>query len=297
MTELGMCLLLWTDDAVGKRWIPILRQLKRIGYARVDVPIFKTGERRYRGLRRTLDALGLAASGVTALLPDQHLISDSKSTRERGVDHLRRAIDSTAALGGTLLSGPLFAGLGVFSGKPPTKREWEYAVSGLRAAAEHADSAGVGLALEYLNRFEVYLVNCAEDAARLVRAVDHPRLRLAFDTFHANIEEKDIEAAIVRDHDLLVSVQLSENDRSTPGAGGVPWERVFAALSRVDYQGALSIEAFGQGLPALAAATKIWRPMFGSELGLAADAFAFVQGALRSAKRARPARSRMLKRG
>jgi D-psicose/D-tagatose/L-ribulose 3-epimerase len=75
----------------------------------------------------------------------------------------------------------------------------------------------------------------------------------------------------------MVHVHVSENDRSTPGKGGVNWTESWKHLKRIGYSGPLVIEAFGQGLPALAAATKIWRKMFHDELTLAKDGLAFMK--------------------
>ncbi len=133
------------------------------------------------------------------------------------------------------------------------------------------------LALEYLNRFEMYLTNTAADLAALVREVDHPRVRMMYDTYHAHIEEKDVREALQACKDVLVHVHLSENDRSTPGAGQVDWETTFAALREIGYDGWVSIEAFGDSLPELAGATKIWRRMFESEERLARDGATFIR--------------------
>ena len=57
-------------------------------------------------------------------------------------------------------------------------------------------------------------------------------------------------------------MHISENDRSTPGTGQINFAAVFAALKLSGYDGWLTVEAFGQALPDLAAATRIWRPLF-----------------------------------
>jgi D-psicose/D-tagatose/L-ribulose 3-epimerase len=98
-----------------------------------------------------------------------------------------------------------------------------------------------------------------------------------YDTFHANIEEKSPAAAIKACADQMVHVHISENDRSTPGEGGINWDANFAALKEVKYDGWLMIEAFGLALPALAAATKIWRRMFPNEEHLARNGLAFMK--------------------
>ena len=94
----------------------------------------------------------------------------------------------------------------------------------MRQVAEHAGSVGVMLGVECLNRFETYLLNTHSDAARFVREVDHPNCRMMYDTFHSNIEEKNIAEAIRSCQDVLTHVHISENDRSTPGS----WERELA---------------------------------------------------------------------
>ena len=72
-------------------------------------------------------------------------------------------------------------------------------------------------------------------------------------------------------------MHISENDRSTPGRGQVRWRESFDALVAAGYDGWLTIEAFGGALPSIAAATKIWRPMFESEEQLSRDGLAYIR--------------------
>ncbi len=133
------------------------------------------------------------------------------------------------------------------------------------------------LCLEALNRFECYFLNTHADAARFVKAVNHPNCRVMYDTFHSHIEEKDTVKAIRSCADVLAHVHISENDRSTPGKGNVRWKKTFDTLHEVGYDGWLMIEAFGLALPELVAATKIWRRMYESEDQLARDGLAFMK--------------------
>ena len=275
-----MNMLLWSTDVTGSDHDPTFAMLTEAGYEGVEIPIFDAEVEKYERLGRRLEDLGLAALGVTARSEYDSPISTDPDVRARGLDATRAAIDACAALGAPLLCGPIQAPLGVFSGAAPTADERARAAEGLRGAAEHAETRGVTLALEYLNRFETYLVTSAAEAAALVREVDHPSCRMMYDTFHAHIEEKDPRAAIRECADVLVHVHLSENDRSTPGAGQVDWDTTFAALDEIGYGAWVVIEAFGDSLPELAGATKIWRRMFESEEQLARDGAAFVRGRL-----------------
>ena len=131
-----------------------------------------------------------------------------------------------------------------------------------RSAAEFAQQHRVTLAIEYLNRFECYFLTTAADARALVQEVNHPHFRMMYDTFHANIEEKQVGPVIAGIAGILAHVHISENDRGTPGTGHVAWDETFKALRETGYDGWLVIEAFGRALPDLAAATRVWRDLF-----------------------------------
>ena len=272
----GMNLLLWTTD-VTQTHDPILEQLKGYGYDGVELPMFNLDEANFKRLGRKLDELGLERTAVTVCTEQANPISAQREIREAGLAHLKQAIDMCAVSGCTHLCGPIHSALGVFSGRGPTKDEWGWAKETLSKAADHARSQNVTLVVEYLNRFECYFLNCAADTARFCREVGHSHLKMMYDTFHANIEEKDLAAAIRECADQTVHVHISENDRSTPGEGHVDWDNTFAALRQTGYDGWFMVEAFGMALPELAAATKIWRRMFPNEEHLATRALKFMK--------------------
>jgi D-psicose/D-tagatose/L-ribulose 3-epimerase len=190
---------------------------------------------------------------------------------------MRSSRRGTSWAGSSILCGPHQVALGVFTGKGATEEEWKRSVEHLQKVAEHAAAQGVTLAEEVVNRFELYHVNTLEQGIRLVDAVAHPNCRLHLDTFHAHIEEKNPAAAIRKADSRIAHVHVSENDRGVPGTGAVSWDADFDALRDIGYDGWLTVEAFGNFLPNLAAATKIWRPLFPSEDVLAVQALDFMR--------------------
>ena len=272
----GMNLLLWAT-AVDESHDGILEQIKEIGYDGVEVPIFEHDAAAFQRLGGKLDELGLERTAVTVSTGDANPISPDSSVRAEAVTRLKGAVDMCELVGAPMLCGPYHSALGEFSGAMPSEEEWANGKATLREVADYAGEKGGTLVLEYLNRFELYFLNSAADCARFVREVDHPNLRMMYDTFHANIEEKDITEAVKSCIDVCAHVHISENDRSTPGSGGVDWDTSFAALKEVGYEGWMVVEAFGLALPDLAAATKIWRRMYESEQQLATDALAFMK--------------------
>lgn len=259
----GMNLLLWATHVTSEHF-PILAKLKQAGFDGVEVPIFEGDANHYKGIRKELDNLGLAATSVTIATPDANPISPDAGIRKKAVERLKWAIEMTAVLKGDIMAGPYHSPLAEFSGTGPTDDEKKRAADVLRQAAEEAKKNNVTLAIEYLNRFECYFLTTAADARALVKAVNHPSFRTMYDTFHANIEEKDSAKTIESFVDSFVHVHISESDRGTPGTGQVHWDETFKALREIKYDGWLVIEAFGRALPALAAATRVWRDLFPS---------------------------------
>lgn len=274
--KFGMNLLLWSDH-LHDGLLPVLEQLKEIGYDCVEVPLFQPDVALCAEWGKRFDSLGFERSVVTIRGEQDNPISSDPRIRASGIDASKRTLDSCQAMGAKLLCGPYHSAIGLFSGAGPTKDEWKWGVDSMRAVAEHAEATGVMLAVEYLNRFETYLLNCAADTARFVAEVDHPYCRMMYDTFHANIEEKNVREAILGCAKYTAHVHISENDRSTPGTGGVRWQETFAALRETRYDGWMVVEAFGLALPAIAAATKIWRRMYTSEEQLARDSLKFMK--------------------
>jgi D-psicose/D-tagatose/L-ribulose 3-epimerase len=280
--KLGMNMLLWSTNVSGEEYDATFAMLQDAGYDGVEIPIFDPEPTQYERLAKRLDKLRLEKLAVGARTGDSNPISADSEMRAHALDVAKAQIDACAALGASRICGPLHAPLGEFTGAGPTPDEKKRSAEHLRAAAEYAEPRGVTLVVEYLNRFELYLTNSAADTAALVREVDHPNCRMMYDTFHAHIEEKDPRTAIEACKDVLVHVHLSENDRSTPGHGQIDWETTVAALKAIGYDDWYVIEAFGDRLPELAGATRIWRRMFDNEEQLVRDGAKFARSLVES---------------
>jgi D-psicose/D-tagatose/L-ribulose 3-epimerase len=268
-------LLLWGNQ-IDERLFPTLEMIREIGFDGVEIPIFDTNPEVWFSWRQRLDALGLHCETDTICGPEHHLISSDPLVRRRTVEHLKSCLDCSLVLGATRLMGPFHSALGVFTGRPATHDEWQWGLEGIREVADYAESLDITLALEYLNRFEMYLTSCGDELISFVDDVNHPNCKIMFDTFHANIEEKSIGDCIRKMDERISFIQLSENDRSTPGKGNMKWDEVFESIKSIQYDGWISIEAFSQKLPV----ANIWRKTFESEERLMRDGLAFVKGHL-----------------
>jgi D-psicose/D-tagatose/L-ribulose 3-epimerase len=278
--KIGMNLLLWTGH-VTEEHIPVIQAIKATGFDGVEVPIFDPSDvSHYQWLGGVLDDIGLERTAV-ALIPDEahSPISPDAAARQGGVDHLNRVIDCCAALGSQALVGPWYQPLGVFSGQGPTPEELSRCAQVHKQVAQKARDAGLICALEPLNRFECYLLNTCEQTSTYLDQLDEAGFGILYDTFHANIEEKDPIAAFhtawKKGH--VNHVHISENDRGTPGRGHAKIRETITALKGVGYDGWLTIEAFGSALPELAAATRVWRDFFASPEEVYTEGYRYIR--------------------
>ena len=256
---LAFNLLFWCGHFTDEH-VPLLATLKKVGYDGVELPIFEGSPEHYRKVGRRIRDHGLRCTAVTVMPdPARDCASADPAVRAAALDYIKWAIDCLEAAGGEVLCGPFHQPLGVFSGDPPTPDERSHVAEVHRQAAAYAGERGIKLSIEAAQRFECYVLNTVADAADLVREVGAPNYGLLYDTFHANIEEKDPVGVIAPHLDRINHVHLSENDRGTPGKGHVPWARDVDGAETGGYQGWFAIEAFGRALPALAAATRVWR--------------------------------------
>lgn len=263
--KLGFNLLLWTTHVTDAHW-PIIERLQRTGYDGVEIPLFEGTVAHYEALGKRLKSAGLASTGI-GVMPGagKHALSADPAERAGALSHLKWLIDCTAALGGDICAGPFHQPLGEFTGRGPTTDEIARCVEVHQQAAAYAAPLGITLSVEPLNRFECYFLNSARQAADLVKKVGAPNYGYLYDTFHFNIEEDSITAVIPETIAQISHVHISENNRGVPGAGHIDFQSVFSALKKSGWNGWMTIESFGSALPDLAAATKIWRPLFARE--------------------------------
>jgi D-psicose/D-tagatose/L-ribulose 3-epimerase len=278
----GLNLLVYTAT-FSKDKIDLIQKVADMGYDGVEIPFndLEILDPRATALAREKAGVGLTSCCV--LIPGTSITSTDSAERKIGIERLRRMVEITAEMGGDTVAGPLYAPVRELTGRARTADEWKWGVEGLRDAAEHAGKAHVVLAVEPLNRFETHFLNTTEDAIKLVKAVDHPNIKVQIDTFHANIEEKNTPAAIRAAGPLLGHFHASESDRGVPGTGQVPWEDCFSALRDIDYKGWITIESFATGIVDLCAAACVWRPIYESADDLAVNGLAFLKTMARTA--------------
>lgn len=85
----------------------------------------------------------------------------------------------------------------------------------------------------------------ASDTLALVKAVDHPHLRLNLDLYHAQIGEGNLIELLLKAQPYIGEIQVADvPGRMEPGTGEINYANIAQALTRMDYDGVVGLEAF-----------------------------------------------------
>jgi D-psicose/D-tagatose/L-ribulose 3-epimerase len=258
--KFGVNTFIWTAvfDSAN---LPLLPKIKSQGFDGVEVSMFHPAEFATSVIRKGTQDNGLEVT-ICSVIPDGlNMISDDAAVRAKTRTHMQDCVKTAADVGARLIAGPLYSPVGYLPGRRRTPDEWKWAVDCYQSLGGLLEQHNVTIAIEPLNRFETYFLNTAADAVKLCDEINHPRIGILFDTFHANIEEKDIADGYRTVARHLKHVHTCENDRGIPGSGHVEWPAVFQALRDLKYDGWLTIESFGFTLGELSAAAAIWRDL------------------------------------
>lgn len=197
--------LVYVNEDVEKS----IERLARFGYDGVDL----VGEpERYDAaqVRALLGRYKIAASSICAVFSAERDFASSKpEVRKNAVDYVKRCVDFAKEIGAHSISVQASACMKTAS-EAPAEQEWSWAVAGLREAGEYALSAGIRLTLEAWNRYETYLINRLSQALAMVKEIDLPNVGVMGDTYHMNIEESDMAAALREVGDKLYYLHIAD---------------------------------------------------------------------------------------
>ena len=273
---------IWVSPATDGRLAELAPTVAGMGFDLIELPVETPGDWDPARTAELLAGLGLGATVCVAMGPDRDLTAGDGGTVASTQSYIRHCVDAVATLGGSVVAGPIYAPVGrtghLDSGERSTLVD--RLVESLRPLADYAGERGVRLAVEPLNRFETSLLNSAAQAMEVVERVDSPACGVLLDTFHMNVEEKRLDAAIREVGDRLVHFHACGSDRGTPGEDHTDWPAIASALGEIGYGGAVVIESFTGENRTIATAASIWRPLAATQDAIAAEGLAFLRGAL-----------------
>ena len=205
------------------------------------------------------DLAKLEATGATFTIMNGYL--RGRLTDDEGAEELLKTARETALVGKRLGVERLnLHGTGLGEGGLPvqpveavTGAMWLKARDTLRRIVDMAEAEDVIFTLENLNLpvdHPGVPFGRAEDTLALVSSIDHPRLRLNLDLYHAQIGEGNLIELCRKALSWIGEIQVADvPGRCEPGTGEVNWHSIAKALKAMGYSGPVGMEAFASGDP------------------------------------------------
>lgn len=278
--KIGLSAFAWTAHFTEAH-LPLVAKVAEYGFDAFEFAMFDPSSLPARSLRRAFEAARIEPTVCAILPPGINPISPDAATRKRSVEHLSVCIETAAEIGAHLVGGPLYAPIGYLPAHRPQPDEWAWAIEAFQSLTPLLEQHSIALGIEPVNRSETFFLRTAQQARTLCEQIDHASIGVTLDTFHANIEEKNIPSAIDHLGPSLKHVHLSENDRSLLGAGHIDFPAILAALHRNQYTGMLMIEGFGFSPTETDAPGTLWADSSVSPEHLAVNGLAYVRQLLR----------------
>jgi D-psicose/D-tagatose/L-ribulose 3-epimerase len=274
----GASTFIWVSPFSNKT-LGLVKKVREIGFDIIEICIEDPATIDVSRISEALKENDLKATICGAFGPDRDASSEDRNIRANTISYLKACIDAAQELGSPFVAGPMYSATGKtrLLSSDERAKQWSLAIETLKPVADYAGQRSVQLAIEPLNRFETDFINTVEQGMDLVGRIGASNVGFLLDTFHMNIEEKDIAAAIRKAGSKVFHFHSCENDRGTPGTGHVEWKEVASALREINYQGPVVIEAFTTEITEIARAVSLWRPLAPSQDSLARDGLRFLQ--------------------
>jgi sugar phosphate isomerase/epimerase len=191
-----------------------------------------------------LDELNLSLAAIAtgqSCIHDSLCLCDPRTdVREATVERLKSIVRLASKFGAAVIIGGIRGRLSGTAAEREKQRDG--AVEAIRECACFAAAQGVMLFIEPINRYETNFINSSVDGLALLDEVNEPGLKLLLDTFHMNIEEADINAALEATGDRLGYVHVSDSNRHAPGQGHIDFLGVLQTLAKIGYEGPVTAE-------------------------------------------------------
>ena len=190
----------------------------------------------------------------------QNLCSADEAVVKNAMDFFCMVLPKLQMMDIHILGGGLYTYWPLDSSLPMDKEgDLARATVNMKQLSKVAEDCGVVLGMEVLNRYEGYMINTCQECLNFIRDVDSPNVKVMLDTFHMNIEEDNMAAAIRLAGKDLCHLHLGEQNRQVPGKGSLPWAEIGQALRDINYQGAAVMEPFVMTGGTIGSEIKVWR--------------------------------------
>ncbi len=253
----------WTTEWNGD-YLYYLKKVKELGFDILEVSagqLLTMSDKELSDLHTLSKELNITITSNIGPSKDKDVASADPAVREAGIAYLIAIMKAMDKVDSRALVGVLYSYWPCDFSDLDKPAIWARSVDSVKRLCQTADTYGIDLCLEVVNRFETNILNTCEEALRFCREVDHERSKILLDTFHMNIEEDNIAEAVRCAGDYLGHLHVGEGNRKVPGKGHLPWEEIGVALNDIGYDKGVVMEPFVRMGGKVGSDIKVWRDL------------------------------------
>ncbi len=266
----------WNDDV-----LPYISLSKEIGYDCVEIPLMDPFNMDVKALKEELENNNMGVTCGTGLNPTTDITSLDQKTRGNGIKHLKKCIDICCEVGSKTLNGVVHSPWGVNVPRENFMEQRENGVKSLIEIANYCEEKNVTLCMELLNRYESSYLNTIDEGVELINEIGSSFIKLHVDSFHANIEEKDMYTSIRENICNIGHVHFADNHRGTPGTGQIKFDEITSILKEENYQDCVVVECFVIPNCEAGDGCFVWREIEPTPEQMARESYAYISNLLK----------------
>ena len=263
--KFGVLYAYWEREWSGD-YFRYAKKVKDLGFDILEISagsLFDMSDSVISDLKDLTKSLGLEISCNIGPPKKYDVASADPSVRAAGLRFLTDIMKKMDRLDSRTLIGVMYTYWPNDFTDPDKPAIWARGVESCASMGKTAQSLGIDMCLEVVNRFETHILNTAEEAVRFVNETGNPNVKVLLDTFHMNIEEDNIADAIRQTGALLGHVHAGEGNRKPPGQGSLPWADIGKALRDIGFDRGVVMEPFVLQGGRVGKDIKVWRDLSG----------------------------------
>lgn len=281
---LGVHALVWVGGWSKDQCREAIKNSAEAGYGLIEIPALDPKSIDIDHTKATLKEFGLKGACSLGLSFDADINNENPDIVRKGEARLIEALNVVEKLGGDYLGGVIFSALGKYQ-LPPTSKARDNAVAALKRLAITAQSKGITLGLEPVNRYESNLLNTGRQALDMIKDIGEPNVVVHLDIYHMNIEEQDLVSPVIEAGKQLGYVHIGASHRGPLGSGNIDFDSFFGALAKIGYKGTITFESFSSTVvsPDLSSTLGIWRNLWTDNKSMAKSAREYIENKIMTA--------------
>jgi 5-keto-L-gluconate epimerase len=235
-----------------------MRKASKLGYDGVELALLHRDQIDVKKIKKLAQDLHLeipvVSTGQVFAEGGMWFTADDPAIREKAIVQFLGLMEVAAEFGADINIGRLRG----FVAENQSRDQAEFNfISCLEKLSDTAETLGLRILIEPVNRYEINYINSCSDGGRLLEKLNRSNVLLMPDIFHMNIEDIDIAGELEKYIDRIGYIHFADSNRYYPGNAHMDFPSIIQTLKKNHYEGYVGVEILPEPNPDTAAAKSI----------------------------------------